>query len=941
MYKQKIISLLIIFFILTGYMSVYASTDEIIIHENIKTTIVTEGVIQKTIERFSTRGWLNINVLEVDLANPHLNIEILTDIRGISNMTNVVNLAKQNDMVAAINGDFFQRLRGTTNKGSSIGTMIKDGQLLSTPAHEKGMATIALNEFNEFVFDYWTYDVSITAPNGETAKIKHINKYDALDSIILYNRHWDTYSIGSKNNIVEVVVVDGTVTEIRKEMPPVKIPENGYILCSLPKFDPFLIENLNVGDTVTLNISTHPDYQNIKMAMSGGAVLVRDGNKVPLSHNIAGIHPRTAVGTDATGKKLFMVTVDGRQLKSNGMTLSSLADFLIDLGIYNGVNLDGGGSTAMVSKSLGTDALSVVSRPSDGWLRNISNGLGVRSSAPQATIAGLVIETVSENVFINTSRTFSVRAYDQHYNAVSIDSDKIQWHVSGVDGYFKDNTFYPTSVGRATITASYQNTKGTYIIDVLSAPAAIEIEPKRLNMQIGDIINVSVTGKNRFGYGAPIDLVDVTWDIADNIVKTEKAGVRALSSGVSILTATIGEVITHAAVAIDFGVIVESFEKPNGRFIPYPSYVVGSYSLSDEQKRSGNYAGKLSFDFTSEHNDSKAAYLKFDGEGIPVHTNAIKIGMWVHAESYMEHWLRGGVRDRENNFHRITFSPKIDWDDWQYIEAEIPEDIEGPIHLTRLYIVQIDPNIKNKGAIYFDDISFVYPENKIENIALPKDVRIPDDFNMQSGVGTGDTSFRFTVFGDIIYRKTLLEHLIMTRSINTFNRTGSLSAFVGNINPHNLDGLDTAFLHTSGYYMFDYKGSTFLHLDNSNDGFRKTDPNQWVWFKNNLPNINHKNVFIFLPKPLIGEKAATDSYESQLFRDILTEELAKKGHNVFVFYNDDTTDCTIYRGVRYISVSGIKQVNLENISSLIKQYQYIEMTVNGDEVSYQIKRIFN
>ena len=941
MNKRKIISLLIIFFMLTGYMYVSASTDEMIIHENIESNIVTEGVMHKTLERFTTHGWLNINVLEVDLENPHLSIELLTDIKGVSNMTNIFNLAKQNDILAAINGDFFQRLRGSNNRGSSIGTMIKDGEILSTPAHQKGMATVAMDDFNQLIFDYWTYDVSITSPNGETANIKHINKYDPLDSIILYNHHWDTYSIGSENNIVEVVVVDGIVTEIRREMPPVKIPENGYILCNLPKYDPFLIENLNVGDAVTLNISTHPDYETVKMAMSGGAVLVKDGKRVPLSHNIGGLHPRTAIGTDASGKKLYMVTVDGRQLRSKGMTLNELADFLIDWGVYHAVNLDGGGSTAMVSKSLGSDELAVVSRPSDGWLRNIVNGLGVRSTAPQTEIAGLVIETISENVFIDTSRTFTVRAYDKHYNAVEIDPAKINWHVNGVEGHFKCNTFYPTSIGRGIITASYQNAKGTYTIDVLSAPAAIDIEPKRLNMQTGDIIDVSITGKNRFGYGAPIDLADVTWDINDNIAKTEKEGIKALSSGVTILTATVGEVNTHAAVAIDFGTIVENFEKPNGTFIPYPSYVTGSYALSDTQKRSGNYAGKLSFDFTSEHNDSKAAYMKFHDKGIPIHTNAIKIGMWVHAESYMEHWLRGGIRDEENNFHRITFSPKIDWDGWQYVEAEIPEGIEGPICLTRLYVVQIDPEIKNKGAVYFDDISFVYPENKIENINLPEDVPRPDDFNVQSELGISDTSFRFTVFGDTVYRRTLLEHLIMTRAINTFNHTGSLAAFVGDIDTATLNGLDTAFLRTSGYYMFDYMGSTFLHMDNSNDGFRRTDLNQWVWFKNNLSDIAHKNVFIFLPKPLMGEKGATDSYESQLFKDILTEELAKKGHNVFVFYNDDETNCVIYRGVRYVSVSGIKEVNLENITSLVKEYQYIEMTVNGDEVSYQIKSIFN
>lgn len=56
-------------------------------------------------------------------------------------------------------------------------------------------------------------------------------------------------------------------------------------------------------------------------------------------------HPRTAVGLK--GKKLLMVTVDGRSEIAAGMNLFELGRFMKWLGAENAMNFDGGGSTTM------------------------------------------------------------------------------------------------------------------------------------------------------------------------------------------------------------------------------------------------------------------------------------------------------------------------------------------------------------------------------------------------------------------------------------------------------------------------------------------------------------------------------------------------------------------------------------------------------------------
>ncbi|MBL8921439.1 MAG: phosphodiester glycosidase family protein [Myxococcaceae bacterium] len=83
-------------------------------------------------------------------------------------------------------------------------------------------------------------------------------------------------------------------------------------------------------------------------------------------------HPRTALGLSADKKKLFLVVVDGRSSSAVGMTCSEVGALLKSLGATEGMNLDGGGSSAMYVQGFG-----VVNRPSDGQERVVGNHLAV------------------------------------------------------------------------------------------------------------------------------------------------------------------------------------------------------------------------------------------------------------------------------------------------------------------------------------------------------------------------------------------------------------------------------------------------------------------------------------------------------------------------------------------------------------------------------------
>lgn len=77
------------------------------------------------------------------------------------------------------------------------------------------------------------------------------------------------------------------------------------------------------------------------------------------------LHPRTAIGIDGSSR-LVLVVVDGRQDGvSEGMTTPELAEVMLEFGVVDAINLDGGGSSTLV-----------VADP-QGRVRNVPVGFGL------------------------------------------------------------------------------------------------------------------------------------------------------------------------------------------------------------------------------------------------------------------------------------------------------------------------------------------------------------------------------------------------------------------------------------------------------------------------------------------------------------------------------------------------------------------------------------
>jgi hypothetical protein len=219
---------------------------------------------------------------------------------------------------------------------------------------------------------------------GSTFPITGWNRTSG-NGLAVFDRSWGG-RVDTATAVVEVVLsgdIPRQVMLVDTTHRGMALPSGGLVLVAgrtAPTALRSALLALRPGDVVATTVRLTP--VDPVEAVGGRPVVLLDSSLTVAARDTVAFavtrHPRTAVGLSRDGTRLWMVTVDGRQPgHSAGMSLPELGHLMRDLGAVEAINLDGGGSTVMVTRR-GDGRLMVANRPSDReGERPIGNALAV------------------------------------------------------------------------------------------------------------------------------------------------------------------------------------------------------------------------------------------------------------------------------------------------------------------------------------------------------------------------------------------------------------------------------------------------------------------------------------------------------------------------------------------------------------------------------------
>ncbi len=352
--------------------------------------IPTPGLIHHRFVKHLSRGPVIVNILEVDLQKGFTVRPALAQPNTIWAKAPLSRIVSREGAFAGINANYFN------SRGMPIGSLSIDKEWITGPVFRRASLGIDKNGKIHFSRPDVTGNLAIYrgAPTNSLSatylpssgskpttslKVDSINQLDSLNpnGVCFYNHWWqDEVMCGGGR---ACVLVDGSGIVRMKvgagESPnPIYPTRTDYVLSA--RSDD-LLSRVFVGDKVALSWSSSPDWSNMTHVVGGGPYLVSRGEVVlndtaegfSAKSGIRGVAPRTAIGITAPGR-LIMLTADGRQKDSVGLSLWELAALLKEIGVVEAINFDGGGSTTLVMDG------KIINNPSDaGGQRSVSTSL--------------------------------------------------------------------------------------------------------------------------------------------------------------------------------------------------------------------------------------------------------------------------------------------------------------------------------------------------------------------------------------------------------------------------------------------------------------------------------------------------------------------------------------------------------------------------------------
>ncbi|MCQ6561884.1 stalk domain-containing protein [Paenibacillus mendelii] len=687
----------------------------------------------------SKGGYSNVHVIEIDLTNPYVKLDVMSGKQGLATgLGSVGSMVKNSGAVAGVNADFFN----TSGKGSTLGAQVTSGTLVASPSQLKGMYAFAVTAERKPMIDLFSFDGTVTSGDGSAFQLAGINKaayrtepgngYSHSNAMYIYTSAWTAARptvAESATTPTEVLVVDGFVQQIAENGTiPGTPPANGYILRTHGKATTFVLEHLQIGQTVSSNYALTAqstgqkvDPAALQMLVGGHTILVDQGKTTAFSRDTSGIsgayeRSRTAVGYTQDSGKVMLITVEDVG-SSDGMTLAELQKMMVKLGVWRGINLDGGGSTTMITRPLGEVETGLAHPTENGSQRGVANGIGVFTTAPQGQLRGIKASG-STVLFVGQQASYQIKGYDTFYNPVDPGSMTPVWKVDNAIGGFSGNVFTASKSGKTTVSVKAGDISDKLAVEVIGGEqiARMSIDASSPVLEQGKSLSVPVSVTLNDGRKLTLPASSVKWELRgfSGTVQDGTLTVGAVTPGVTAGYAIARydgfSAVTVLATGADKK--FEDFEAPTYS-IKYQgtNNVVGNVGLVTGLPGSNaSQALQLTYDFTGA-TGTKAAYAVLNETGRQLEGSPSAMTLDVLGDESLN-WLRAEFIDKSGKAHLVTLADKVTWSGWKQIKVNLPANMAHPITLKRLYIASIEEGQDERalsGGVVFDNITFQYP----------------------------------------------------------------------------------------------------------------------------------------------------------------------------------------------------------------------------------------
>jgi exopolysaccharide biosynthesis protein len=717
---------------------------------------VAPGVTLTSLDTVDANGWLRADALTTDLGGgitvDYLSPGTVAADETVRAMT--THDGKPTRPVAAVNGDFFD----INNSGAALGIGVHTGQLVQSPtsgwSNAVGFTTDGLGRILQVGFDgtaTWT---------GGSVALTQFNNRVQSGGVGLLTPLWGNYTrqraVDGATDVAEVVLHDGVVASIGSVAGSGEIPAGTTILLGR-EAGAVALRALAVGDHVTVAYQAKTsDGEGLHAAVGGNYLLVKDG--VPQDFGDVAVAARSAVGFNRDGTKMYLLTIDGKQVNSAGVTLTQWAKMVADFGAYTALNIDGGGSSTLLARKPGEAELTLENSPSDGSERAVANGLGLYAPAGTGTLTGYWVAPAADpsaapgsdqvtlarpdRVFPGLTRKLTANGYDETFGPAA---GTPHWRANpAAPGWVgSGNVFHAGFSGRTTVTAFSGTASGSTDLTVLGPLARIAPTVERLGLAGTSATGTfGLVGYDGDGATAPIEPGDAKLDYDHDLfdITATPNGtftVRPLvATGAGLITATVDG--KHTTVAVTVGltdVLAAGFDDAARWTI---STARASASLTPATGHTGQGL-KLSYDFT-QSTATRAAYAnpptQFTIAGQPQ-----GFGMWIYGNGLGE-WPALEFYDGLGQ-SQILRSDFITWTGWKYVEFKVPVGIAYPLKLRRFYVVETKAAAQYKGEIVIDDLVAKVPPT----VVAPPTPRVADRIVGPYGA-VASAGWRFAVMSD-------------------------------------------------------------------------------------------------------------------------------------------------------------------------------------------------